>query len=1550
MAEIKIIPVRTQPSGAAPAPVGSPPPPADPIPTTAPLSAESKTEDNPPGDNPILGKLAQARTAGLSWSDINTYLADKRTEAKAAGLTDDDVDKFLGFRDTPSADTRVKADLQAHLTPETTNLFDAVVEGLEKSSGGLAIRGKLPSTVPPEDANLAMRIASKLGETFGDLPAMVVGALGGSAAGGVAGSEVPVIGNIGGAIAGGGFGAMALPQAMKSTYRDLYLNGNFKGPGDYAARVGAHLMDSFKSGVSGASMGLGAEAAAGGAASLGFKSFAPQLGAKAAGALAASTAVSGLIERQIPSPSETMDNAILLIAMGGIGHVVDFKSANDTKLLANVQANLLHNWVENNERPAEALKRAQEDPVFRAKLVAPVPPAPPEGSVSVKTDGVGPYIIPKFELPEAANKNEAPKAVVTENGMTTEYDTKTKEPVAAYPEGSFGDIVSKAAVKHGLDPQLLLGIAHLESASGTDLRTSSAGAKGPFQFIPSTARAYGIEGREMDTAASADAAARLAVDNAKGLQVGLGRAPTNGEIYLAHQQGVEGALKLLKNPNETAASQIGVKAVRANLPPNLQSQAATMTASQFAQHWTSRFSGGGPGGGAGGAVPVGVAGGGNINQPPAGGGAGGTPLGPPYDPWAIVAGRQAARVDQPNIIQRTLGAGYRAYLELFNPDHPMNQLADAGNGHVVPGGPNVGDPKFLARMAELSNNLTQYMVERRMIDINGNPTGVRGLNDILSPFANERGPVNFFTYAMARWAAEKAAQARETGVLIGAANDVVTQGNARYAAGFQELVDWQNETLRYLADGHMISMEAYNQFVADNQNYIPGFRIGQNPRGVGNGPGRTTYNSVHEFLGSEDPVQHILTNILRNAFVRVELARRNLANRSLRDTGLNTIDNVTGQPTAEVVPNQARPITLTDQELQNLGIPGGLGGLADPADATIFRIMNRQTREDEVPVFEDGQLQRVRFADPEITRALRGLNEQQQTVFSRIMSSITRVTRAAIVLNPFFPIRILAYDIPWQFITKPGFRSTVADAVVGAAHVLGNSPAFDEWMRSGGAERIFDGLSKNAYISDVLRGHEDPSFGHRVWNAITTPVHLLRAWGQTISQFQRVGRFVRGRDAGESMARAGVASSEAAFHRGGYGGPVGKFINGVQPFFLAHLNGLEQTFRSQMGNTLTRLTGDENRTTTGEKFNGFQFTAKAVATITIPMLTSWAMNHDKEWYKGAPDWQKNNGLLFHFGPDDGGHTMYLPFPPLISAIYGGIPRMLLDAYAGDNPIEGKKLAEAALGSLLPPGAALSSNVFLPIIEHVSNHSFFRDQPLVSDNTKNNALPAQQEAPFTSEPAKAMAKFFSDLPLTKGLNLSPAVVDNYIKGWGGTMGDAASRAATILLHAADPKAEPTRLEDWPLLSSWLERFPSASAQPIKDFQAGTAELQQAHGSLEALMLKGDLAGFQKVLKDYPLATLTSPLQLSQQQQVRGQGVDYQPFVDAYRATADMVDPSIASTVKLTDKALAAERLTVASIYANPDMSKADKSQLTDRAYSQMQLIAETGLRALRKARP
>jgi hypothetical protein len=138
-------------------------------------------------------------------------------------------------------------------------------------------------------------------------------------------------------------------------------------------------------------------------------------------------------------------------------------------------------------------------------------------------------------------------------------------------------ILTNAGAQYGVSGTYLQRVHELEGNG-----TSSTGAQGPFQFIPSTAARYGLKD-PFDYQKSAEAAAHLAADNKLQMTETMGRPPTDPELYLAHQQGAAGAAKLLANPNARAGDLVGDRAIRVNGgDPNT-------TAAAFTSMWTQKF-------------------------------------------------------------------------------------------------------------------------------------------------------------------------------------------------------------------------------------------------------------------------------------------------------------------------------------------------------------------------------------------------------------------------------------------------------------------------------------------------------------------------------------------------------------------------------------------------------------------------------------------------------------------------------------------------------------------------------------------------------------------------------------------------------------------------------------------------------------------------------------------------------------------------------------------------------------------------------------------------
>jgi hypothetical protein len=167
---------------------------------------------------------------------------------------------------------------------------------------------------------------------------------------------------------------------------------------------------------------------------------------------------------------------------------------------------------------------------------------------------------------------------------------------------------SAAAAQYPMVSQSYLATTAQYESNMNPNAWNKSGAAGLFQFMPKTAAQYGLT-NPYDPEASTFAAAKFANNNATYLMNKLGSAPSDDQLYLAHQQGAAGAAGLLANPDASASSIVGYQAVYQNLPNSMKGQAGSMTAAEFAKVQSDAYAkrGGATGNTGGGATGAGGA-------------------------------------------------------------------------------------------------------------------------------------------------------------------------------------------------------------------------------------------------------------------------------------------------------------------------------------------------------------------------------------------------------------------------------------------------------------------------------------------------------------------------------------------------------------------------------------------------------------------------------------------------------------------------------------------------------------------------------------------------------------------------------------------------------------------------------------------------------------------------------------------------------------------------------------------------------------------------------
>ena len=206
---------------------------------------------------------------------------------------------------------------------------------------------------------------------------------------------------------------------------------------------------------------------------------------------------------------------------------------------------------------------------------------------------------------DLANRNREALSVVDSHTGATFYDTlvanlqaKADQQIgtnvgreeyaratAAHPYANGAMPVYSNVVQanpNGFSQRGLTRTVQIESGGNPEARNGDAVGLG--QFKPATWREYG-QGSPTDPDQAIFAIQRYASANKPALARALGREPTDAELYLAHQQGLVGAIRLLTNPSAAAGSLVGADAVRLNGgDPNAP-------AYEFTGMWARKFNG-----------------------------------------------------------------------------------------------------------------------------------------------------------------------------------------------------------------------------------------------------------------------------------------------------------------------------------------------------------------------------------------------------------------------------------------------------------------------------------------------------------------------------------------------------------------------------------------------------------------------------------------------------------------------------------------------------------------------------------------------------------------------------------------------------------------------------------------------------------------------------------------------------------------------------------------------------------------------------------------------
>lgn len=532
-------------------------------------------------------------------------------------------------------------------------------------------------------------------------------------------------------------------------------------------------------------------------------------------------------------------------------------------------------------------------------------------------------------------------------------------------------------------------------------------------------------------------------------------------------------------------------------------------------------------------------------------------------------------------------------------------------------------------------------------------------------------------------------------------------GNERFQKAAVAIYKYQDYMLQMLVKEGMLTAKAYHTMRKMYPHYIPFFRD-MSDAGMqsflSGGKGFIDVSSpVKRFKGSTRDIIDPLESIVKNTFQFYNAVERNHVGRTFAK--------------------------LADKN--------GVGQIVERVNG------NKAATDNTFNVWENGE--KVTYeTTPELIQTMRMLDKEKSNMVAKVLSYPANWLRAGATLSPEFILRNPVRDmIGASIYSKHGFIPVV-DTFKGLSLFLKKGDLYWEYMKSGAAHAAMVSLDRD-YLSGQLR--DIMIRKSNVTKFIKNPIELLRAMSEATEMATRLAEYdnarkgytglgnrLFGKDRKPLTAREAALESRDITLDFSRRGSHTKTANRVVAFFNAAIQGTDK---------MARAFKEDPR----------GMTVKTMLYITLPSVMLWYMNKDDERYQELPQWEKDTFWII-----PGKENMYkIPKPFEAGILFGtAFERMLQymdDKKNGRNGVGFKGFGERVIDSMTP---SFMPTAVIPIFEAMTNKSLFRQRNLIPQSQEN--LPARlQYGANTSE----VAKFVGDK-----INVSPYIVDNTIRGYGG----------------------------------------------------------------------------------------------------------------------------------------------------------------------------------------
>ncbi len=523
----------------------------------------------------------------------------------------------------------------------------------------------------------------------------------------------------------------------------------------------------------------------------------------------------------------------------------------------------------------------------------------------------------------------------------------------------------------------------------------------------------------------------------------------------------------------------------------------------------------------------------------------------------------------------------------------------------------------------------------------------------------------------------------------------------------KEWIQFNDGLVQYLKDTGVLSDAAAKEFVKYSD-YIPFYRQADGEETVGPQifASLAGVRAPKKLKGSETPIAEFLETIVRNVQYSIEAGMKNVA----AQRAVNTA----------VAIGQANRLNYVS------------------------------SAPNVVKVLENGKTSYYETKDLLFVEAMKSLN-LGDLPFIGLLAGPANLLRNLVTKDPAFMLANMMRDSMSAWVSSGVKMTPMVDTLTNFTKALRDqSPEYAALLNSGiiggydysqgveiSARRFDRALRKKANVYTPAEKLARPFTS--LWDALEK--------GTTASDAAtRMEVYKKTLAATGNEAEALLRSLEVMnFNRKG-NNPLVRVLTAAVPFLNARMQGLDVLYRAAFGR------GTEANAKEIQK----SFFVRGMTIAALSTMYWMLVHEDDEWKRQEQETRDNYWIL---------GDVKIPIPFEIGVLFKVIPERILEYSFGDDT--GKDFLKSMARQLT---STLAFNPIpqtaLPLIESVTNYSFFTQRPILPDGLEDVA-PAYQVAPGTSRVGELIGEATKGLPTA--LQLSPVKIDEMIRGYTGTIG-------------------------------------------------------------------------------------------------------------------------------------------------------------------------------------